>query len=226
MSTLEEFENAPIGATASDPDGRTAVKTPHKEWPWSLFDEDGERIAHASNHHMATQGWTLDPTPAVPATAREALDLAWELAHPVKEGQVIPKGARAIDHSGGTVDEYIAGGDWVPRDPANFRTLDPLPEPTPDWLDAPAVLANVVGRAVDYAEGALQEEYGGYQYPAALRIAQALADAGLLAQPIPTQQELADTIYDSLEEGGWLSTTYYPYDIADAVLELLEGTKK
>lgn len=79
----------------------------------------------------------------MPTTAREALDLAWKLAHPIKEGQVTPKGTRAIDRTNGVIVEYIAEGDWTPRDLENIRTLDPLPEPEPepDWLDAPFVLA-------------------------------------------------------------------------------------
>lgn len=144
MSTIEEFKAAPVGATASDPDGRAAVKTPHKEWHWSLFDEDGERIAHGSHHHMATQGWTLDPAPTAPTSAREALDLAWELAHPVKAGQVIPGGTDAI--SARSEVENVYGATLIDQvadkfDELHTRTLDPLPEPAPDWLDAPAVLA-------------------------------------------------------------------------------------
>ena len=142
MSTIEEFEAAPIGATARSP-YNNVVKTGLSSAPWvsEVRYPGGIRSMerHASEH-LVEQGYVLDPSP-VPASARDALDLAWDLAHPVKEGQVIPKGTRVVDHSGGTVAEYIAGGDWVPRDPANFRTLDPLPEPPPDWLDAPAVLA-------------------------------------------------------------------------------------
>ena len=151
MSTLEEFEAAPVGATVTSP-YLTVVKTGLTVAPWvgELRYPGGHRsMERASSESLVRARFTLDPTPAAPTTAREALDLAWELAHPVKEGQAIPKGTRVIDHSGGTVDEYIAGGDWVPRDPANFRTLDPLPEPTPDWLDAPAVMALVKGRVGD-----------------------------------------------------------------------------
>ena len=44
------------------------------------------------------------------------------------------------------------------------------------------------------------------------------------ATSTPTREQLADTIYDALEDGGWVSTTgYYPYEVADAVLELLKG---
>lgn len=58
--------------------------------------------------------------------------------------------------------------------------------------------------------------------------AQALADAGLLARPLPTRDEIAD------ELSGWpIGTGYYQTtvatdearDMADAVLELLKGKK-
>ena len=59
------------------------------------------------------------------------------------------------------------------------------------------------------------------------RQAHALADAGLLAQPMPTREEIADTIYDALEVGGWYSVLgLYPYEVANAVLDLLKGTKE
>ena len=84
----------------------------------------------------------MNTTP--PTTAREALALAWELAHPVKEGQIIPVGTWLVERRG---DEFAVGkndyfeataNDW---DVKNRRTLDPLPDPEPDWLDAPAVIA-------------------------------------------------------------------------------------
>lgn len=53
------------------------------------------------------------------------------------------------------------------------------------------------------------------------RQALALADAGLLARPLPTRDEIAESIYDVL------SSKYgdfnYPTDAADAVLALLKG---
>ena len=57
-----------------------------------------------------------------------------------------------------------------------------------------------------------------------VRHAWVLADAGLLAQPFPTREEIADTIYDALEVGGWYSVLgLYPYEVANAVLDLLKG---
>ena len=57
-----------------------------------------------------------------------------------------------------------------------------------------------------------------------VRHAWVLADAGLLARPLPTREQLADTLWDALEDGGWVSTSgHYPYEIADAVLALMKG---
>ena len=56
-------------------------------------------------------------------------------------------------------------------------------------------------------------------YPELLRdIARALADAGLLAQPLPSREEIADVI---LAESLFGSRT--PIAAADAVLALLKG---
>ena len=94
-----------------------------------------------------------------PTTAREALDLAWELAHPLKEGQLVPKGTRLITRRDNEItigrNDYFdtAVNKW---DMENRRTLDPLPDPEPDWLDAPAVIAvcnDVMDRAVFVQHG-------------------------------------------------------------------------
>lgn len=144
MSTLEEFMAAPPGSTAS---GQSAIKT---------FDDDAmpwmtRGYKWLSDKEMAENGYVLD-TPA-PKTAREALDLAWELAHPVKEGQVIPKGTDYLVRYGKGERPAPArtGSDRFASeyDEARARTMDPLPEPTPDWLDAPAVLAFVKGHGGD-----------------------------------------------------------------------------
>ena len=84
-----------------------------------------------------------------PTTAQEALDLAWELAHPVKEGQHIPEGTRLLDRSGGNdFSAYTTLADITinAREALTVRTQDPLPDPEPDWLDALAVMAFVKGR--------------------------------------------------------------------------------
>ena len=138
MSTVEDFENAPVGATATHKvTGIRAMKMDAGERCWifpSGLYVDGEL--------MERWDYTLD-RPA-PTTVREALDLAWELAHEVKEGQVIPKGTRYVRSSqGGRLATFTATEGWTPtpRNAEYIRTLDPLPEPEPDWLDAPAVIA-------------------------------------------------------------------------------------
>ena len=138
MSTVEDFENAPVGATAKTEAGRMAVregdKTDHHPWMCTTY---GDWL---SNEELAKGGYTLEPT--VPATAREALALAWELAHPVKPGQLVPRNTRYLErhHSGVKVYSAMFDFEVSPKAPA-LRTVEPLPEPEPDWLDAPAVLA-------------------------------------------------------------------------------------
>ena len=140
MSTIEDFENAPIGATATDPRGRKAVKMAFDAGRWEL--ENGWALGE---YGMCKRGFTLDPAPA-PATAQEALDLVWGLAHPIKEGQEVPIGTECIAKV--RDGEYMTYRSLKPFDGvsrpgwAEARTLDPLPEPEPDWLDAPAVMAH------------------------------------------------------------------------------------
>lgn len=139
MSTIEYFKNAPVGATAThNPSGGRAMKTDDVERRWML-----PNGLDASDEEMEQLGYTLDQ-PA-PTTAREALDLAWELAHPVKEGQVLPEGTRYMTASNSGVKEYTAPCDVIIRSEYAMvtRTVEPLPVPEPDWLDAPAVIAHV-----------------------------------------------------------------------------------
>ena len=90
-----------------------------------------------------------------PTTAREALALVWDLAHPMKEGQEVPIGTECIAKvADGEFMVYrsLKPFDGVSRPGwAEARTLDPLPgpepDPEPDWLDAPAVLAAMKGRS-------------------------------------------------------------------------------
>ena len=133
MSTLEEFENAPVGATATGPDGRRAIKTTGGIW----YTTNGIFL-----YNEEIVDYVLDPAP--PSSAREALDLAWNLAHPIREGQMIPAGtAYLLKHGGGHPSTMRRGIGSIAsaRDEKVARTLDPLPGPEPDWLDAPAVIA-------------------------------------------------------------------------------------
>ena len=139
MSTIEDFENAPVGSTATSPNGNIAIKTSRRDLEWSVYDPRGWYRDNYRSAEMVL--YTL--TPAAPTTAREALDLAWELAHEVKEGQTIPEGTRYLEFPNSEMREYTApiSLDISPALVPKVRTLEPLPDPEPDWLDAPAVLA-------------------------------------------------------------------------------------
>lgn len=144
MSTTQDFKNAPVGATATSRKGNIALKTGRRTFEWSIYDSLGNHCNTLSSDEMADHvsgGFTLNV--ATPATAREALDLAWELAHEVKEGRTIPSGTRYLEVTGSGLKEYRAQIDFevVSWLVGAVRTLDPLPEPEPDWLDAPAVIA-------------------------------------------------------------------------------------
>lgn len=137
MSTIKDFKNAPAGATASHADGRRVMKTEDGKKRWISPCE-----SYYSDQEVEYLDYTLD-SPA-PTTAHGALALTWELAHPVKEGQVIPEGSRCIENQQGYgLKVYIAQLDYEisPEFVPVFRTLEPLPDPEPDWLAAHAVLA-------------------------------------------------------------------------------------
>lgn len=53
------------------------------------------------------------------------------------------------------------------------------------------------------------------------RYAMFLAEEGLLARPLPTREQIADTIYDALS--GQYGDFGMPTDAADAVLALMKG---
>lgn len=146
MSTIEDFRNAPAGATATRDDGNRAMKRTDGGRRWALTNG-----LHYDDEEMVYWGFTLDPIGPRATSAREALDLAWELAHEVKPGQVIPWGTRLLKFEGPEVLAYTAQRDLkiMSKFAPALRTLDPLPEsepePEPDWLDAPAVMARVAG---------------------------------------------------------------------------------
>lgn len=92
---------------------------------------------------------TIQDFKNAPTTAREALDLAWELAHPVKEGRELPKGTEFLQtmSDGAYLHDFIGAANYTAssRDETHLRTLDPLPDPRPEWTNAPAVVAFVKG---------------------------------------------------------------------------------
>lgn len=138
MIKIEDFKNAPVGATATHPEGARAMKIDDGEQSWIT-----QTGLHVSNEHVWGLAYTLDPSAAT--AAREALDLAWVLAHPVKPGQVIPKGTRYLEVHNSGLKEYTAPIDLkIIPGLASARTVEPLPEPgtVPYWIDAPAVLAH------------------------------------------------------------------------------------
>lgn len=77
-----------------------------------------------------------------PTTAREALKMAWELAYPVNSGDVIPKDMTCLQDKGDRITMNSLPTNWTPAFPESVRTIDPLPESEPYWLDALAVLAH------------------------------------------------------------------------------------
>lgn len=140
MSTTEDFENAPIGATATRGGGLRAMKlggVVQRRW---IF----QNGFYMTNKEMENWGYTLDPLSSQPTSAQEALELAWELAYPVKEGQIVPEDTDYISKTAtalmcrASIDSFTVST-W---DEGKFRTLEPLPDPEPDWLDAPAVFAH------------------------------------------------------------------------------------
>lgn len=77
-----------------------------------------------------------------PKTAREALALAWELGHRLKDGQLIPAGTECmVRFEDGDIRSYTTQTDDTARSSKypgrETRTFEPLPE----WLSAPAVHA-------------------------------------------------------------------------------------
>ena len=135
MIKIEDFRDAPIGATATRTDGGRAMKMNDGVRGW-ITPKDG----YFSDKEMVHWGYVLD----LPTSAREALDCAWELAHEVKPGQVIPADTRFLEVTGIGLGERVGRFD-LKIDPSHvktIRTFDPLPDPEPDWIDAPAVLAH------------------------------------------------------------------------------------
>lgn len=139
MNTIEDFKNAPVGATATLSNGLRIMRTGYFEGIWV-----GQNGGFMSDEQVEGRGYTLDQ----PTTAQEALELAWGLAYEVTVGQVIPEGTRYLESHGDELKIFTARVDFTSRSPelaAMIRTLDRLPDPdlarVPYWIDAPAVLA-------------------------------------------------------------------------------------
>ena len=120
----------------------------HEERGWLRGYEEGLAVreeqtvnAQNANEKLKARIAELKAKRPAPTTARGALALAWELGHPVNSGDVIPKGMTCLKDNGDCITMVDHPTDWTPMFPENIRTLDPLPDPEPDWLDAPAVLA-------------------------------------------------------------------------------------
>ena len=156
MSTVEDFKNAPVGATATHKaTGNRAMKMDDSEQGWIIRVED-----YLANEEMVSWGYTLDPIGPRPTSAHEALDLAWELAHEVKDWRAIPRGTRLLEFNGSEVKAYTARREFTlhPERVPVTRTVDPLPDPKPEWidatapqwLDAPAVMARLKSWASDH----------------------------------------------------------------------------
>ena len=137
MIKIEDFENAPVGATATRADGSRAMKTYEDGWSWVTLNG-----RYLGDKEMEYLDYTLDQPAS--STVHEAVELVWELAHEVKEGQVIPEGAWLVERRDDkiTVEKNtffnISVDEWGEE---NIRTVEPLPDPDPDWIDAPAVIA-------------------------------------------------------------------------------------
>ena len=137
MIKVEDFKNAPVGATATHANGSRAMKIDDACQYWIT-----PRGGYLSNEEVALRDFALDPS--APTTAREALDLAWVLAHEVRPGQVVPKGTRYLQLRDNEPHTYTTICDIKLSDVyVQVRTLEPEPEPEPepDWLYAPAVFA-------------------------------------------------------------------------------------
>ena len=125
----------------------------HEERGWLRGYEEGLAVreeqtvnAQNANEKLRARIGELSRQKKGPKTAREALALAWELAHPVNSGDVIPKDMTCLKDNGDCITTVDHPTDWTPMFPENIRTIDPLPDPEPDWLDADAVVAFVKGQ--------------------------------------------------------------------------------
>ena len=237
MSTLEDFENAPVGATATSPNGNIALKTGRRDLEWSVYDPRGWYRDNYRSAEMVL--YTL--TPAAPTTSREALDLAWDLGHEVKEGQTIPGRERTIGrYEDG---DFFLGMSLTDRlvtesEQSHLRTFDPLPDPLPDWLDAPVVIARVGDHklqqtAVFTPTGVRPDRYIKTETGATFHWTELMDVVPLYpkdtARPLPTREEIANALHgdncpDDPDPDESCSCGAGDYDrMGDIVLALLKG---
>ena len=100
MSTIEEFENAPVGATATHKGtGHRAMKTYEDGWSWvTLIGR------YLGDKEMEYLDYTLDP-PA-PESAREALDPLYLCPLPTREEIAMAIAAYHWDKESGDVEVW------------------------------------------------------------------------------------------------------------------------
>lgn len=142
MTTLEEFKAASIGTVATNGDARAVKVTDaggrRNDWVDAYGRVSYDDLA-CSDYTIIAQG---------PMSAREYLEEAWEAAYPVPEGAVIPAGTPYILRtSTGSIGYYAHGAAEVIPSPVaqSHRTLEPLPEPEPEWVKAKFIWADLGG---------------------------------------------------------------------------------
>ena len=99
MSKIEDFENAPVGATATHAIGSRAMKIDGVERRWI-----GQSGFHMDDEQMAHWNYTLDP-PA-PESAREALDPLYLCPLPTREEIAMAIAAYHWDKESGDVEVW------------------------------------------------------------------------------------------------------------------------
>ena len=121
----------------------------HEERGWLKGYQEGLAVreeqtvnAQNANEKLKARIAELKAKRPAPTTARGALDLAWELGHRLKDGQLIPAGTECmVRFEDGDIRSYTTRTDDTAQESKypgrETRTFEPLPE----WLSAPAVHA-------------------------------------------------------------------------------------
>lgn len=94
MSTLEDFKNAPFGATATQEETRARAFRLHREFgeTWIVAEMDGTFDVFESEE-LVCGGFILDPLPSRPTSARgalNALQAVLDLHKPEKPKKWVP----------------------------------------------------------------------------------------------------------------------------------------